>query len=104
MNIRNSIAKLFIVNIVFEGTVLQCYLNQFWTLIKNIINVLQAKHGLCCTFTGHGVKKLISLQVSEGGEAAGAPEGGAAGGVSFVCLNAPSHVIQFILYHIDQYP
>lgn len=49
------------------------------------------------------IKKLIGLQVSESGEAAGAPEGGAAGGVPFVCLNAASHVIQFVLYNVNQH-
>lgn len=62
------------------------------------------KHGLCLMVTCHRIKKLISLQVGEGGEAAGAPEGGTTCRVSLICLNAPSHVVQFILYHIDQYP
>lgn len=54
--------------------------------------------------TCHGVKQLVGLEVGEGGGAAGAPEGGTVGGVSFICLYASSHVIQFILDHIDQYP
>lgn len=57
-----------------------------------------------CTFTCHRVKELVGLEVGEGGEAAGTPEGSAVGGVSLICLNASSHVIQFILDHIDQYP
>lgn len=58
---------------------------------------------MCQVFTSHMIKKLIGLQVSESGEAAGAPEGGAAGGVPFVCLNAASHVIQFVLYNVNQH-
>lgn len=59
---------------------------------------------LVCTFTCHRVEELVGLEVGEGGEAAGTPEGSAVGGVSLICLNASSHVIQFILDHIDQYP
>lgn len=54
-------------------------------------------------FTSHWIKQLIGLEVSEGGAAVGASEGGAVGRVSFVHLNAPSHVIQLILNHVDQH-
>lgn len=56
------------------------------------------------TRTCHGVKQLVGLQVSEGGEAAWAPERGTVGGVSFICFYPSSHVIQFIFDHIDQDP
>lgn len=56
------------------------------------------------TLTCHGVKQLVGLKVSESREAAGTPEGGAVGGVSLICLDASSHVIQFILDHVDKYP
>lgn len=55
-------------------------------------------------FTCHWVKQLVGLEVGEGGEAAGAPEGGTVSGVSLICLYASSHVIQLILDHVDQYP
>lgn len=54
--------------------------------------------------TCHGVKQLVGLEVSEGGEAAWASERGTVGGVSFICFYPSSHVIQFIFDHIDQYP
>lgn len=54
--------------------------------------------------TCHGFKQLVGFEVSEGGEAAGAPEGSAVGRVSLVGLDAPPHVIQFVLDHIDQHP
>lgn len=72
-------------------------------VFKKKTGSVSGKTALCQVFTSHVIKKLVGLQVSESGEAAGAPEGGAAGGVSFVCLNAPSHVIQFVLYNVNQH-
>lgn len=66
--------------------------------------MFQENSGMGQVFTRHMIKKLVGLQVSESGEAAGASEGGTAGRIPFVCLNTPSHVIQFVLYYINQHP
>lgn len=55
---------------------------------------------LCVTC--HWVKQLVGLEVGEGGGAAGAVKGRSVCRVALIRLNAPPHVIQFILDYVDQ--